>query len=128
MYGKNMADKASELNGFYMGERKLAVRLLSVPRIRPVHSLPLRKGPPPALLDAHHSASAAAIPQSRSESSKTLDKPAEKKKRSSEEHSTLETKAVPSSVDKQTADRDGLFVDDLRMGDPNGKKDCPFRS
>ncbi|XP_010424780.1 PREDICTED: uncharacterized protein LOC104709943 [Camelina sativa] len=67
IYGKNIADKASELNGFYMGERKLAVRWLSVPRIHSVHSLPFRKGPTIALLDSDSSTSDAKVSSGRTE-------------------------------------------------------------
>ncbi|XP_020879322.1 peptidyl-prolyl cis-trans isomerase FKBP15-3 [Arabidopsis lyrata subsp. lyrata] len=66
----------------------------------------------------------AAIPKSRSESSMAPSESAKKKEKISEE-ATVEYKAISTSVEKQTPDPDELNVDDLCMGNPNGKKAGP---
>ncbi|CAL9229264.1 unnamed protein product, partial [Arabidopsis halleri] len=55
---------------------------------------------------------------------KTPDKSAKKKRKLSEE-ATMESKAISSSVEKQTPDLDGLIVEELCLGNPNGKKAEP---
>ncbi|XP_019097292.1 PREDICTED: peptidyl-prolyl cis-trans isomerase FKBP43-like [Camelina sativa] len=107
--GKNIADKAHELNGIDMGGRKLAVCVLSVPRIHTIHAR-RRYLPPRALPDSDSSTfDEEDFPsQCRSESSKTPDQPPEKKRRSKEE--------------QQTADRDGVIVEQIVCGDPFGKE------
>ncbi|EOA22454.1 hypothetical protein CARUB_v10003102mg [Capsella rubella] len=81
--------------------------------------------PPRTALISGTSTSDAAITQSRSESYKTPDIPVEKKRKLSEEQATttLKSKAIPSSVEKQTPDLAGLVVDDICLG--NGKKAHP---
>ncbi|XP_020876031.1 nucleolin 2 isoform X2 [Arabidopsis lyrata subsp. lyrata] len=49
IYGKDVADKVTELNGSHMGGHKLAVRVTAKPRIPTVHRRQHRQRPPPTL-------------------------------------------------------------------------------
>jgi hypothetical protein len=48
-----------------------------------------------------------------------------KKNEKISEEATVESKAFSISVEKQTPDLDGLIVEELCMGNPNGKKAEP---
>ncbi|XP_010452237.1 PREDICTED: uncharacterized protein LOC104734381 [Camelina sativa] len=127
--GKDIADKALELNGSVMRGRKLSVEVLCRTSIQTTHMRrryirPL-PGLPPCTTVPDSSTSDAAIPQSRSESSKTPDKPVEKKRRFSKEEATatLKSKTIPTLVEKQTPDLAGLVVYDICMGDGKTKAD-----
>ncbi|EOA19711.1 hypothetical protein CARUB_v10003650mg [Capsella rubella] len=113
-----------------MGGRKIAVRVLYRPRIHTTHMRRCYDDQPPFLpprtaVISDTSTSDAAITQSRTESSKTPGKSVEKKRKLSEEQvtTTLKSKAIPSSVEKQTPDIAGLVVDDICLG--SGKKADP---
>ncbi|KAG7549552.1 RNA-binding domain superfamily [Arabidopsis thaliana x Arabidopsis arenosa] len=124
VHGKDVADTVTQLNGSYMRGRKLAVWVTAKPEI-PIRLIRRRVNfskPIPPLQDP--SAMDAAIPKSRSESSMAPSESAKKKEKTSEE-ATVEYKAISTSVEKQTPDPDELNVDDLCMGNPNGKKAGP---
>ncbi|XP_023637281.1 uncharacterized protein LOC17882770 isoform X2 [Capsella rubella] len=130
MEGTNIANKVLELDGSYMGGRKLSVRLVDIPGIYTVHQRPPRyRGPlvrpPISTSDAAISTSDEAIPQMRGESSNRPRNPAEKLRRLREELDRLKSKnkAGTSSVEKQTSESDGFVVEDIRVG--NGKIAVP---
>ncbi|XP_019097289.1 PREDICTED: peptidyl-prolyl cis-trans isomerase FKBP15-3-like [Camelina sativa] len=105
-----------------MGGRKLAVEVLCRPYLPTTHMRRRYRWPLPGLQPyPDSSTSDAAIPQSRSESSKTPDKPVEKKRRFSKEDATATS--IPTLVEKQTPDLAGLVVDDICMGDGKTKAD-----
>ncbi|XP_010423776.1 PREDICTED: peptidyl-prolyl cis-trans isomerase FKBP15-3-like isoform X2 [Camelina sativa] len=120
--GKDIADKVLELNGSVMGGRKLSVQVLCRPRINTTHMRRHYQWPLP---DPDSSTSDASILEIRSESSKTPDKPVEKKRKLSKEEATatLKSKTIPTLVEKQTPDLAGLVVYDICMG--HGKKADP---
>ncbi|CAE6087137.1 unnamed protein product [Arabidopsis arenosa] len=124
VHGKDVADTVTQLNGSYMRGRKLAVWVTAKPEI-PIRLIRRRVNfskPIPPLQDP--SAMDAAIPKSRSETSMAPSESAKKNEKISEE-ATVESKAFSSSVEKQTPDLDGLIVEELCMGNPNGKKAEP---
>ncbi|XP_019084545.1 PREDICTED: uncharacterized protein LOC104708771 [Camelina sativa] len=124
--GKDIADKALELNGSVMGGRKLAIEVLCRPYLPTTHMRRRYRWPLPGLQPyPDSSTSDAVIPQSRSESSKTPDKPVEKKRKLSKEEATatLKSKTIPTLVEKQTPDLAGLVVYDICMGDGKKKAD-----
>ncbi|KAL9278522.1 putative peptidylprolyl isomerase [Arabidopsis thaliana] len=124
VHGKDVADTVTQLNGSYMRGRKLAVWVTAKPDL-PIRLIRRRVNfskPIPPLQDP--SAMDAAIPKSRSESSMSPSESAKKNEKISEE-ATVESKAFSISVEKQTPDLDGLIVEELCMGNPNGKKAEP---